>query len=149
MSASDVRQNVRDSILEIGGWTESPTVFGPRTDPSSWGHKYFSIIMNGEDNLGIYRDNQRTGIRVRQELVVRFAYRLRPNASGDQLRDYDEAIGTATTEIVQRLMGFEENASHRLGIVFQYDRSDRLVADSGKWALIDVAFAADHNRALG
>ena len=146
MDAADVRRALRDAILELGEWTESPTVFGPGSDPSSLAHRSFGVLLEAEENLQIYRDRKAEWCRARQRAVIRYAYRLRPNAIGDQWMDLDDAI-EAGHSIVRRLLNFE--GAHNRGLALRYERSSRTIADSGKWVLVDLEFSVDHNVSLG
>lgn len=146
MDAAQVRQRVRDSILAIAelGMTESQIVLGPESDPATLGHKRFSVLSQSETNQGIFRDRSGRFIRIQQDITIRFSYQVRPNSSGDQLKDFDEAIGVVAPAIIRQLMAFLPK-EHMPGADVRYVGTDRSLLHRGAWLIVDVQFGIQHN----
>ena len=146
-TAADVRKAATLSVGEVSAdLRESPTLFGPTSDPSTFAHLAYGVLIPTESNLGRVRSRRGATVQVQQDVTVRLSYRLRPNAKGDQLTDHDASVTDFQVPIVKRIMGFA--GSHMPGILWDYVGSDRVVVDSGKWLLTDIQFTAVHNMAL-
>lgn len=141
VTPADVRAWVATWVGAISSYSlrESPRLLGVDAEASSVAHKSFSVLMDGEQDLGQMRQRP-GGTRVRQSVRVRFAWLLRPGA--DQLTDYDAALDAAHAIVRQML---ERPTTGALPIHVMYvGIPSRSTVANGKYLITDVAFEIDH-----
>jgi len=147
VAASAVRQWVATALEAMGGgyaFRESGLVLGVTEEASSIAHQAFSVVLDGERDLGQMRQRPGGGTRVRQVVTVRFAWRLRPNRN-DQLVDYDAALDAA--HAVARHLIQRPTATAAIHVMYS-GISNRIAMDGGKWLMTDVDFEIDHHLSL-
>jgi hypothetical protein len=147
VAASDVRAWVATWIEAVAGgyaFRESPRILGVDAEAASVAHQSFSVLMNGETDLGQMRQRAGSTTRVSQSVTVRLAWRVRPGA--DQLTDYDAALDAA--EAVTRLMLLRPRTGLAAFHVKYEGISGRSLVDGGKFVLTDVNFMIDHHLSL-
>lgn len=162
LSASEVRQrfaarlaNLRSPVtaLVVGAgtqeppyYTESAKALGPEGDGTEVGDRLFSILMTREEALGMTRGDNDRLIRYEQELTIRVQYLLRPNAEGDQLIDYDRAVGPEARALQAWML---EVSPWCLGIhPISYENATRSLVRDGRFLIVDYHFTAQHNAQL-
>jgi hypothetical protein len=96
--------------------------------------------MSDETDLGQMRQRPGGGTQVRQTVIVRFAWRLRPGAN--QLGDYDAALEVGRA-IVRKMIATPTTGALPIHVTYE-GTPNRIEMDGGKWLLTDVRFSIDH-----
>lgn len=161
LDAADVRQRFAGRMAQLSTtsptatgsettvYTESPKVLGPEGDGTEVANKRFSILMTKESALG---NMGRAGpsndylVRLEQSITLRVQYVLRPNSFGDQLTDYDRAVGPEARALLAWMLA---TGAWCLGIhPIGYDDCDRRILRDGRVLIVDNHFTAQHNAQL-
>lgn len=147
LAVSAVRQRVATAIGALSGWRQSrysPSVFGFDTGGGAGIlHHSFSVEAQGfgpSPTLPRQRERLSEGVRIRTNLVVQFAHRLRAD---NQVADYDAGLDAIET-IIQTVMGVSLVNLH---IALDSVRPP-LTSPSGEYLLAELRFVADHRIAL-
>lgn len=135
-----------EETQEPTSYTESPKALGPEGDGTEVGDKRFSVLMMREVAVGMRRGDNDSLIRYEQEITLRVQYLLRPNAEGDQLSDYDRAVGPEARAILGWLLAI---GPWCLGIhPIAYEDGTRAIVRDGRFLIVDYHFTAQHNAQL-
>lgn len=161
LDAADVRQRFAGRLSglsttlptatgsEVAFYTESPKVLGPEGDGTEVLNKRFSVLMTEEKALGMGRAGASNDhlIRYEQAITIRVQYLLRPNAEGDQLSDYDRAVGPEAKALQAWMLAVA--GPWQIGIhPIAYEDCVRRIVRDGRALMSDFHFTAQHNAQL-
>lgn len=139
IKTSQVRQAIRDQVLQIAGMHELPFPgeYIGRTQNSK-AHKGFAVTVQSTNSK---EDRQRRAVGYYLQTTARviFCHRLRPkdvNTSLDNALDLEEQI------IIQVLQSY---SAIRPGLEIRYNRSVRTIDDTIEWLISDSEYTIFHH----
>lgn len=139
VSLETIRQRFADAISTLDGFDESRNPFdGYGRSPNTVAHKRFSVGIGSVTSRDDDRQRRSVGIMTDTEVVVRYAFRIRPK---DQIDSYDDALQSAHT-VISQITNRSTPLHDSLQIRFR--GIDNELADSGEWCTINVSFTVLH-----
>jgi hypothetical protein len=149
-TVNEIRRVLAEQVTATPGQSlrESLVILGDEVDPTPVADRRFSVIVGAQTNTRHVRDRgDGSGyMRLLEQLTVRISFEIRPNQTGDQLLDYDEALYVAGL-VRNKLMQRDGSWQYGLSIEFTGAPQRRQIAN-GKFLLIDLAFEVTHLEAL-
>jgi hypothetical protein len=139
VSLATIRQRFADQISTLDGFFESRNPFdGYGRSPNTIAHKSFSVGVRTVTSRDDDRQRRGIGVMTNTEILVRYAYRIRPK---DQIESYDDGLDSAQAvinTITNRSTPLHDNLQIRFGGL------DNELADSGEWMSITLSFDVLH-----
>ena len=139
VSLSTIRQRFADAISALDGFTESRNPYdGYGRSPNTVAHKRFSVGVGSVSSRDDDRQRRLQGIMSETEILVRFAFRIRPK---DQIDSYDDALQSAQ-QVIEKITNRSTPLHDNLQIRFR--GLDNELSDSGEWCTITILFTVLH-----
>lgn len=139
VSLSTIRQRFASAISALAGFDESRNPFdGYGRSPNTVAHKRFSVGVGTVTSRDDDRQRRSTGIMTDTDVLVRFAFRIRPK---DQIESYDDALDAAA-EVIEKITNRSTPLHDNLQIRFR--GFDNELSDSGEWCTISIQFSVLH-----
>lgn len=139
VSLSTIRQRFAVVITALSGFDESRNPFdGYGRSPNTVAHKRFSVGVGTVSSRDDDRQRRDAGVMTDTEILVRYAFRIRPK---DQIDSYDDALTSAQTvmeTITNRSTPLHDNLQIRFRGI------DNELSDSGEWCTISLTFTVLH-----
>lgn len=139
VSLSTIRQRFASAISALAGFDESRNPFdGYGRSPNTVAHKRFSVGVGTVTSRDDDRQRRSTGIMTDTDVLVRFAFRIRPK---DQIESYDDALDAAA-EVIEKITNRSTPLHDNLQIRFR--GFDNELSDSGEWCTLSIQFSVLH-----
>lgn len=139
VSLQTIRQRFADAITDLTGFDESRNPYdGYGRSPNTVAHKRFSIGVGSVSSRDDDRQRRLQGIMSETEILVRFAFRIRPK---DQIDSYDDALQSAQ-QVIEKITNRSTPLHDNLQIRFR--GLDNELSDSGEWCTITISFTVLH-----
>jgi len=139
VSLATIRQRFATQIATLSGFTESRNPFdGYGRSPNTIAHKRFSVGIRSVSSRDDDRQRRGVGVMTSTEVMVRYAFRIRPK---DQIESFDDGLDSAQTvinAITKRSTPLHDELQIRFGGM------DNELSDSGEWLSITLAFEVLH-----
>ena len=139
VSLSTIRQRFATMIDSLDGFDESRNPFdGYGRSPNTIAHKRFSVGIRSVSSRDDDRQRRGVGVMSSTEVMVRYAFRIRPK---DQIESFDDGLDSAQTvinAITKRSTPLHDELQIRFGGM------DNELSDSGEWMSITLAFEVLH-----
>lgn len=139
VSLQTIRQRFADAITDLTGFDESRNPYdGYGRSPNTVAHKRFSVGVGSVSSRDDDRQRRLQGIMSETEMLVRFAFRIRPK---DQIDSYDDALQSAQ-QVIEKITNRSTPLHDNLQIRFR--GLDNELSDSGEWCTITISFTVLH-----
>tara|TARA_R110000868_G_scaffold189732_2_gene433264 strand:+ start:2577 stop:3020 length:444 start_codon:yes stop_codon:yes gene_type:complete len=139
VSLSTIRQRFAVSITALSGFDESRNPFdGYGRSPNTVAHKRFSVGVGTVSSRDDDRQRRDSGVMTDTEILVRYAFRIRPK---DQIDSYDDAL-TSAAAVMETITNRSTPLHDNLQIRFR--GLDNELSDSGEWCTITLTFTVLH-----
>lgn len=139
VSLSTIRQRFATAISALAGFDESRNPYdGYGRSPNTVAHKRFSVGVGTVTSRDDDRQRRSTGIMTDTDVLVRFAFRIRPK---DQIDSYDDALDAAA-EVIEKITNRSTPLHDNLQIRFR--GFDNELSDSGEWCTLSIQFSVLH-----
>jgi len=139
VSLQTIRQRFADAITDLTGFDESRNPYdGYGRSPNTVAHKRFSVGVGSVSSRDDDRQRRLQGIMSETEILVRFAFRIRPK---DQIDSYDDALQSAQ-QVIEKITNRSTPLHDNLQIRFR--GLDNELSDSGEWCTITISFTVLH-----
>ena len=139
VSLATIRQRFATMIDSLDGFDESRNPFdGYGRSPNTIAHKRFSVGIRSVSSRDDDRQRHGVGVMSSTEVMVRYAFRIRPK---DQIESFDDGLDSAQTvinAITKRSTPLHDEIQIRFGGM------DNELSDSGEWMSITLAFEVLH-----
>ena len=139
VSLATIRQRFATMIDSLDGFDESRNPFdGYGRSPNTIAHKRFSVGIRSVSSRDDDRQRRGVGVMSSTEVMVRYAFRIRPK---DQIESFDDGLDSAQTvinAITKRSTPLHDEIQIRFGGM------DNELSDSGEWMSITLAFEVLH-----
>ena len=139
VSLATIRQRFATMIDSLDGFDESRNPFdGYGRSPNTVAHKRFMVGIRSVSSRDDDRQRRGVGVMTSTEVLVRYAYRIRPK---DQIESFDDGLDSAQTvinAITKRSTPLHDEIQIRFGGM------DNELSDSGEWMSITLAFEVLH-----
>lgn len=139
VSLSTIRQRFSTMMSTLDGFVESRNPFdGYGRSPNTVAHQRYMIGVRTVSSRDDDRQRRGVGVMASTEVMVRYAYRIRPK---DQLDSYDDGLDSAQTvinAITKRSLPLHDEIQIRFGGM------DNELSDSGEWMSITLSFEVLH-----
>lgn len=139
VSLATIRQRFATMIDSLDGFDESRNPFdGYGRSPNTIAHKRFSVGIRSVSSRDDDRQRRGVGVMSSTEVMVRYAFRIRPK---DQIESFDDGLDSAQTvinAITKRSTPLHDELQIRFGGM------DNELSDSGEWMSITLAFEVLH-----
>jgi len=139
VSLATIRQRFSTMIDSLDGFDESRNPFdGYGRSPNTIAHKRFSVGIRSVSSRDDDRQRRGVGVMSSTEVMVRYAFRIRPK---DQIESFDDGLDSAQTvinAITKRSTPLHDELQIRFGGM------DNELSDSGEWMSITLAFEVLH-----
>ena len=139
VSLATIRQRFSRMIDSLDGFDESRNPFdGYGRSPNTIAHKRFSVGIRSVSSRDDDRQRRGVGVMSSTEVMVRYAFRIRPK---DQIESFDDGLDSAQTvinAITKRSTPLHDELQIRFGGM------DNELSDSGEWMSITLAFEVLH-----
>jgi len=139
VSLQTIRQRFANAITDLTGFDESRNPYdGYGRSPNTVAHKRFSVGVGSVSSRDDDRQRRLQGIMLETEILVRFAFRIRPK---DQIDSYDDALQSAQ-QVIEKITNRSTPLHDNLQIRFR--GLDNELSDSGEWCTITILFTVLH-----
>jgi hypothetical protein len=139
VSLQTIRQRFANAITDLTGFDESRNPYdGYGRSPNTVAHKRFSVGVGSVSSRDDDRQRRLQGIMSETEILVRFAFRIRPK---DQIDSYDDALQSAQ-QVIEKITNRSTPLHDNLQIRFR--GLDNELSDSGEWCTITILFTVLH-----
>lgn len=139
VSLSTIRQRFAVSITALSGFDESRNPFdGYGRSPNTVAQKRFSVGVGTVSSRDDDRQRRDSGVMTDTEILVRYAFRIRPK---DQIDSYDDAL-TSAAAVMETITNRNTPLHDNLQIRFR--GLDNELSDSGEWCTITLTFTVLH-----
>lgn len=139
VSLSTIRQRFASAISALAGFDESRNPYdGYGRSPNTVAHKRFSVGVGTVASRDDDRQRRSSGIMTESDILVRYAFRIRPK---DQIESYDDALDSAET-VIETITNRSTPLHDNLQIRFR--GLDNELADSGEWCTFTISFSVLH-----
>jgi len=139
VSLQTIRQRFATAITDLTGFDESRNPYdGYGRSPNTVAHKRFSVGVGSVSSRDDDRQRRLQGIMSETEILVRFAFRIRPK---DQIDSYDDALQSAQ-QVIEKITNRSTPLHDNLQIRFR--GLDNELSDSGEWCTITISFTVLH-----
>jgi hypothetical protein len=139
VSLATIRQRFATMIDSLSGFDESRNPFdGYGRSPNTVAHKRFMVGIRSVTSRDDDRQRRGVGVMSSTEVMVRYAYRIRPK---DQIESFDDGLDSAQTvinAITKRSTPLHDEIQIRFGGM------DNELSDSGEWMSITLSFEVLH-----
>jgi len=139
VSLQTIRQRFANAITDLTGFDESRNPYdGYGRSPNTVAHKRFSVGVGSVSSRDDDRQRRLQGIMSETEILVRFAFRIRPK---DQIDSHDDALQSAQ-QVIEKITNRSTPLHDNLQIRFR--GLDNELSDSGEWCTITILFTVLH-----
>jgi hypothetical protein len=139
VSLATIRQRFATMLSSLDGFDESRNPFdGYGRSPNTVAHRRFMVGIQSVTSRDDDRQRRGVGVMASTEVLVRYAYRIRPK---DQIESFDDGLDSAQTvinAITKRSTPLHDEIQIRFGGM------DNELSDSGEWMSITLSFEVLH-----